>query len=86
MSRIDTPANVGPMEGLGSMHVVGARIRGAHHYSYRSGEWALVVGVVFVTPNPRLEPRPAYLVQYVDGRTDHIALYDRENYELGPAA
>lgn len=73
-------------EGLGRLHVVGAKIRGTHHYSYRSGEWAMVMGVVFVQPDPRLETRPAYLVQYEDGKTDHIALYDRENYELAPAA
>lgn len=68
------------------MHIVGTKIRGTHHYSYRNGEWGLVVGVVFVTPDPKLEPRPAYLVQYLDGKTDYIALYDRENYELAPAA
>ena len=86
MSESSTAANVGLDGRVRTLRVVGARIRGTHHYSFRSGEWALVVGVVFVTPNPRLEPRPAYIVQYADGRTDHIALYDRENYELGPAA
>ena len=86
MSDCGSPANVGSMEGLGRMRVVGAKIRGTHHYSYRSGEWGLVVGVVFMTPDPMLEPRPVYLVQFADGKTDHIALYDRENYELAPAA
>jgi len=80
------PGNVPFNGGLGGVRVVGAKIRGTHHYSYRSGEWGLIVGVVFVTPDPRLEPRPAYVVQYEDGKTNHIALYDRDNYELSQAA
>jgi hypothetical protein len=67
------------------MQIVGTKIRGTHHYSYRSGEWALVAGVVFVTPEPGLEPRPAYVALYEDGKIDYITLYDIKNYELAPA-
>jgi hypothetical protein len=81
------PAPMGQVDmELGRVRVVGAKIRGTPRYSHRSGEWGLVVGVVFVTPGPRLEPRPAYVVQYEDGKIDHIALYDRDNYELAQAA
>lgn len=60
---------------------VPARIRGIHHYSFRSGEWAEIIGVRVDTPEG-LDARPAFLCRYEDGAFDHIPIIDSYNYEI----
>jgi hypothetical protein len=64
------------------MKAMPARIRGTHHHSFRSGEWADIIGVrmAFLEIAP---PRPCFLVQFEDGKTDLIAICDSANYEIG---
>lgn len=57
-----------------------AFIRGTHHYSFRSGEWAKIVGVVVVSNGGT--PRPAFAVEYIDGVQDFIVVSDDRNYEI----
>lgn len=59
-----------------------ARIRGTHHYAFRSGEWADIIGVRICTPDS-LSERPAYECRYQDGKIDYIAISDSPNYEIG---
>lgn len=63
------------------MSVAPARIRGTNQHSFRSGEWARIIGVVFVTPDG-LDARPAFVAQYGDGAVDYIAFNDHGNYEV----
>lgn len=50
-------------------------IRHTHPHGFRSGQWASCVRVAVVTPHG-LDPRPAYLVEYLDGVSDYIAFND----------
>ena len=59
-----------------------AKIRGTHQYSFRSGQWANVIGVCFIVPNPNLDSRLAYIAQYPDGEIDYIPVCDSSNYEI----
>ncbi|GEM_PF-4464522 len=58
------------------------RIRGTHSYSFRSGEWAEIIGTQMRKP-VNLPERPVYIVEYEDGFIDYIAISDIEHYELG---
>ena len=49
--------------------------RGAHPYSFRSGEWASVVEM-------KSDERQCFIVEYADGVRDYVAIIDVENYEL----
>jgi len=54
-----------------------------HRYAFRSGEPALILGVVIYTPwgqEPNLEARPCFHVRYSDGVEDHIPLSDYVAY------
>lgn len=54
-------------------------IVGTHHYSFRSGEAALILGVTIQNAE---KPRPCYHVEYADGKHDFIAIEDYQNYKL----
>lgn len=45
--------------------------RETHPYSFRSGEWASIVGM-----------KQCFIVEYADGVRDYVAIIDVENYEL----
>ena len=62
-----------------------ALIRGTHHYSFRCGEWAKITGVVVVEHECH-PPRAAFAIEYIDGKTDYIAVCDHENYEISDRA
>ena len=47
------------------------RIRGVHPYSFRSGEWATVVGVAKCSDNRFPEGRQCYKVRFDDGVIDY---------------
>ena len=57
-------------------------IRGTSPYSFRTGEWAVVIDVQNVTPK-NLDERAVYICKYSDGFEDQIAICDDANYELG---
>ncbi len=59
-----------------------AMIRGTSPYSFRSGEWAHIVGVKMSTPHG-LATRAVYQCLYYDGVTDYIPVSDTVNYEIG---
>lgn len=46
--------------------------RGIHQYSFRSGEWAEVLGTTF-------KERLCFLIQYSDGTLDYTPVIDIEN-------
>lgn len=58
-----------------------ARIRGTHHYSFRSGEWAEILNVVVCKPKG-MEERAAFECRYEDGKLDYIPVDDFGNYEI----
>lgn len=58
-----------------------ARIKGTNPYSFRPGEWALIIGVKVSTPEG-LKPRAGFEVIYSDGFIDDIAISDTDNYEI----
>lgn len=68
------------------MNLEGLAIRGTHLHSFRTGQWARVLGAVWTTPGPGLVGRAAWVAGYPDGTVDYVALQDRENYELAPVA
>lgn len=49
--------------------------RGTHQYSFRTGEWAIVIGMSF-------DRRQCFIVEYPDGFRDYVAIIDVNNYEL----
>jgi len=57
-------------------------IRGTSPYSFRSGEWAVIIDTQNRTPDG-LPERPVYILKYSDGMEDSIPISDTENYELG---
>lgn len=57
-------------------------IRGTSPYSFRPGEWAVVIDVQNVTPK-NLPERAVYVCRYSDGFKDLIPISDNANYELG---
>jgi hypothetical protein len=61
--------------------VIGVVIRGVHPYSFRSGEWASIVGVEVLAP-VELKPRVVYCCEYSDGFVDYISVSDSANYEI----
>lgn len=59
---------------------------GTHHYSFRPGKPALILGVVSVTPDGE-EPRPCFHVRYPDGVEDYSPISaSAELFRLAPAA
>ena len=52
------------------MKVLAIQARFNHSYSFRSGEWAEVVGVVMVKPETG-EPRICYHLRFADGTCDY---------------
>ncbi len=52
---------------------------GTHPDSFRSGEAAVITGVVFAQP-PGGIWRPCFEVVYADGKTDFCAITDKGNY------
>jgi len=48
-----------------------AKIRGIHPYSFRTGEWATIIGALLCTP-VGLEPRMCYKCLYPDGVIDYV--------------
>ena len=58
-----------------------ARIRGTHHYSFRTGEWAEILNVVVCKPKG-LNERAAFECRYDDGKLDYIPVDDLSNYEI----
>ncbi len=63
-------------------HVV--KIRANHNYAFRSGEWAVIVGLG-LSDFERLSQRMCYLVVFPDGVTDAWPVYDEiAQYEFDP--
>ncbi len=60
----------------GKAYLVGTNI-----HSFRSGEPALIKGVVWSYPKD-LERRLCYVVEYDDGFIDYVAMHDKENYKV----
>jgi hypothetical protein len=58
-----------------------AMIKGTSINSFRSGELGYVIGTEYVKPKG-LDWRLCYRVQYDDGVIDHIAIQDKEAYEI----
>lgn len=64
-------------------------IRGTKPGQYRAGEWALALGVVYVTPKQHpsdrepLAPRLCWFVEFPDGASDLWPM--TEQYETRPA-
>lgn len=54
------------------------RIRGAHPYTYRCGQWAEIIRI------ETLGERPCFKCRYEDGVCDFIPLCDLDNYETNP--
>jgi len=54
------------------------RIRNMHPHSFRSGEWAIVVGVETkrITNFGNTIIRPCFLVVFPDGATDSWVIFD----------
>lgn len=60
-----------------------ARIHSTHPYSFRPGEWATIVRVVFTSDN--CDARLCYEVRFDDGVRDFWAIPDDSNYlEIKP--
>lgn len=62
-----------------------AMIRGIHPYSFRSGEWATIVGLVVCGkdyPGGRLN----YMVMFDDGTVDYWPVCDESNHEIKAAS
>ena len=57
-----------------------SQIRGTHVYSFRSGEWADIIGVDII--EMRSGPRPCFRAIYDDGHIDTVAMCDFDNYEV----
>lgn len=49
--------------------------KGTHPYSFRTGEWARVIGTIF-------KDRVCFVLEYYDGALDYAAVIDTKNYEL----
>ena len=58
-----------------------AKIRGTHPHSFRSGEWADIIGVKVFAPQG-LSLRVGYQCLYDDGFIDYIPISDASNYEI----
>ena len=59
-----------------------AYIRATHHYSFRSGQWARITGVVYATPKG-YPTRPCYTIRFIDGKTDEWPIDDPQaGYEF----
>jgi hypothetical protein len=56
---------------------------GTHGYSFRPGEPAEILGVVFVTPKG-LHTRPCFEIRFADGKKDLVPLFDKENFKIIP--
>lgn len=67
------PAERDPLE------LIPCHIRATHHYGFRCGEWALILGVVHA------KGRPCYHVRFSDGREDFWVVKDESDpYEFSP--
>jgi len=56
-----------------------AQIRGTHQYSFRSGQWADLVALVW------FNDRPCYEVRFEDGYVDEWPIIDSSDpYEIRP--
>ena len=58
-----------------------AQIRGINIHSFRTDEWADLIGVRMVEP-VGLAPRPAFECRYSDGYIDYIAISNVNEYEI----
>jgi hypothetical protein len=54
---------------------------GTHHYSYRVGEAAEILGVSTCTPIGGL-PRTCYHIKFKDGKEDYCPLSEIGNYKI----
>ena len=73
----------GPVPAGQHMAVIrNARIRGTHPCSFRSGEWAEILGARVCKPL-WMDERIAFECRYPDGVLDYIAVSDSDNYEIG---
>jgi hypothetical protein len=65
--------------------MAGTEIRGMHQYVFRSGEWAVVEGVVML-PGSGAYPRANFSVRFPDGQRDCWPIYDEHaHYEFREA-
>lgn len=56
---------------------------GTHQYSFRTGEPAEILGVVWVTPEEKdRPPRACFHVRYEDGTEDLSLVSDTVNYTI----
>lgn len=54
-------------------------IRATHPYGFRSGEWATIIGVIW------MNGQPCYEVQFSDGKVDQWPIHDEwDDYEFRP--
>ena len=58
-----------------------AYLVGTHRYSFRAGEPAEILGVMFVTP-PENEIRACYHIRFDDGRDDFVPLSETHHFEI----
>jgi len=60
-------------------YLLPTHIRGTHPYSFRTGEWARIVGIEI--RNLRSGPRHVFKAVYDDDAKDTVAICDSANYE-----
>lgn len=63
-----------------------AYYQGTHHNSFRSGELAEIIGLVYINKEDEkpMEARACFHVKYSDGKEDYTPICDRQNYSLYP--
>lgn len=64
------------------MIIIPAYYTGTHHYSFRTGQRALIVGVFMVQPSETEPPRACFKVVYPDGRNDFCPVEDYKHYKI----
>lgn len=58
-----------------------AYLVGIHHYSFRAGIPARIVGVAFGTPEG-CRRRLCYKIKFRDGRVDSVPVSDHQNFRI----
>lgn len=65
------------------MTITNLYLIGTHHYGFRPGVPARVIGYKMLTPdNPLGKQRHVFEIQFEDGAVDHVAVEDKSNYKL----
>lgn len=66
---------------MSELFISNARIKGTNPYSFRTGEWANIIGVKIFTPEGCV-PRACFECVYDDGVVDYVAISDLKNYVI----